>query len=129
MAHQLKIHIGSQHDIDVITATALRMITRLDDAEEYTASADLITSRATGLLSESVAWVEIDDNGRKSVVQVRVLKCRDDKQPFAYSWLGLTWATYRRMTDGLCPTTLPMILPPELRQANQRRLDELERLF
>eukprot|EP00965_Chrysotila_dentata_P039071 1299316-Pleurochrysis_carterae.AAC.1 len=74
-------------------------------------------------MSESVAWVEIDDNGRKSVVQVRVLKCRDGQQPFAYPWLGLTWATYRRMADGLCPTTPPMTLPPELRQANQRRLD------
>eukprot|EP00965_Chrysotila_dentata_P020930 693329-Pleurochrysis_carterae.AAC.1 len=69
MAHPLKIHIGLQHNIDVITATALRMITGLDNAEEYTASADQITSRATGLLSKSVAWVEIDDNGRKSVVQ------------------------------------------------------------
>eukprot|EP00965_Chrysotila_dentata_P077257 2550821-Pleurochrysis_carterae.AAC.1 len=70
------------------------MICGLDNTEEYTASADQITSRVTGLLSESVAWVEIDDNGRKSVVQVRVLKCGDGRQPFAYAWLGLTWATY-----------------------------------
>eukprot|EP00965_Chrysotila_dentata_P093776 3099628-Pleurochrysis_carterae.AAC.1 len=105
------------------------MITGLDNAEEYTASADQITSRATGLLSESVAWVEIDDDGRKSVMQVRVLKCRDGRQPFAFSWLGLTWETYQRMTGGLCPTTPPMILPPELRPANQRRLDEFERLY
>eukprot|EP00965_Chrysotila_dentata_P077258 2550821-Pleurochrysis_carterae.AAC.2 len=33
------------------------------------------------------------------------------------------------MTGGLCPTTPPMILPPELRPANQRRLDELEKIF
>eukprot|EP00965_Chrysotila_dentata_P182818 6037140-Pleurochrysis_carterae.AAC.1 len=33
------------------------------------------------------------------------------------------------MTDGLCPTTPPRILPPELRPANQRRLDEFERLY
>eukprot|EP00965_Chrysotila_dentata_P156162 5159254-Pleurochrysis_carterae.AAC.1 len=70
-------------------------------------------------MSDSVAWVEINDNGRNSVVQVRVLKCRDGKRPFAYPCLGLTWATYRRMTGGLCPTTLSIILPPELRQANQ----------
>eukprot|EP00965_Chrysotila_dentata_P246378 6207124-Pleurochrysis_carterae.AAC.1 len=98
MAHQLKIRVGPQHDLDAITATALRMITGLNNAEEYTASADQITSRATGLLSGSIAWVEIDNNGRKSVLQVRVLKCRDGRQPFAYSWLGLTWATYQRMT-------------------------------
>eukprot|EP00965_Chrysotila_dentata_P069239 2288193-Pleurochrysis_carterae.AAC.1 len=80
-------------------------------------------------MSDFGAWVEIDDNGRKSVVQVRVLRCVDGKQPFAYPWLELTWETYRRMTDGLCPTTPPMILPPELRQANQHRLDEFARLM
>eukprot|EP00965_Chrysotila_dentata_P037714 1254378-Pleurochrysis_carterae.AAC.1 len=69
MAQLLKIYTGPHYDTDVITAMALRRITGLDNAEEYTASADQITSRATGLISESVAWVEIDDNGRKSVVQ------------------------------------------------------------
>eukprot|EP00965_Chrysotila_dentata_P181776 6000767-Pleurochrysis_carterae.AAC.1 len=33
------------------------------------------------------------------------------------------------MTDGLCPTTPPRTLPPEFRPANQRRLDEFERLY
>eukprot|EP00965_Chrysotila_dentata_P158668 5240979-Pleurochrysis_carterae.AAC.1 len=33
------------------------------------------------------------------------------------------------MTGGLCPATPPMTLPPELRQANQRRLDEFARLM
>eukprot|EP00965_Chrysotila_dentata_P094637 3129570-Pleurochrysis_carterae.AAC.1 len=32
------------------------------------------------------------------------------------------------MLDGLCPTTPPRTLPPELRLANQRRLDEFERI-
>eukprot|EP00965_Chrysotila_dentata_P001413 46069-Pleurochrysis_carterae.AAC.1 len=128
-AHVLPIRIGPEHDYDVITASALQLMTRSANAEEHAASADQITSRATGLMSDCVAWVEIDDNGRKSVVQVRVLRCVDGK-PFATPWLGLTWATYRRMTDGLCPTTTPpMILPPEFRPANQRRLDVIARLI
>eukprot|EP00965_Chrysotila_dentata_P128461 4247438-Pleurochrysis_carterae.AAC.1 len=47
---------------------------------------------------------------------------------FAFPWLGLTQATYHRLICGLCPTTLPKTLPLEFRPANQRRLDELERL-
>eukprot|EP00965_Chrysotila_dentata_P059988 1989696-Pleurochrysis_carterae.AAC.1 len=90
----------------------------MDNTEEYTARADQLISLVTGLYSESVAWVEIDDDGRKSVVQVRVLKCGHGKQPFAYPWLGLTRATYRRMTDALCPTTPPRTLPLEFRPAN-----------
>eukprot|EP00965_Chrysotila_dentata_P024754 820763-Pleurochrysis_carterae.AAC.1 len=43
--------------------------------------------------------------------------------------MGLTQETYRRMLDSLCPTTPPRTLPPEFRQANQRRLDELERIY
>eukprot|EP00965_Chrysotila_dentata_P146318 4832065-Pleurochrysis_carterae.AAC.1 len=83
----------------------------MDNTEEYTDRADQLISRATGLYSKSVAWVEIDDDGRKSVVQARVLKTGHDNQPFAFSWLGLTRATYRRVTDGLCPTTPPRTLP------------------
>eukprot|EP00965_Chrysotila_dentata_P075829 2504918-Pleurochrysis_carterae.AAC.1 len=54
-AHKLTIRIGPEHDIDIITATALRLITGSDNAEEHTASADQITSRATGLMSDCVA--------------------------------------------------------------------------
>eukprot|EP00965_Chrysotila_dentata_P247323 6207684-Pleurochrysis_carterae.AAC.1 len=128
-AHRLPIRIGPEHDIDISTASTLRLITGSANAEEHAASADQITSRATRLMSDCVAWVEIDDNGRKSVVQVRVLRCADGRQPFAYPWLGLTWATYRRMTNGLCLTTPPTNLPPELRPANQHRLDEIARLI
>eukprot|EP00965_Chrysotila_dentata_P084378 2785825-Pleurochrysis_carterae.AAC.1 len=32
------------------------------------------------------------------------------------------------MLDGLCPTTPPRTLPHELRPANQRRMDEFERI-
>eukprot|EP00965_Chrysotila_dentata_P070890 2343130-Pleurochrysis_carterae.AAC.1 len=70
----------------------------MDNPEEYTARADQLSSRTTGLYSESVAWVEIDDDGRKSVVQVRVLKTGHGTQPFASPWLGLTQATYRSLT-------------------------------
>eukprot|EP00965_Chrysotila_dentata_P040053 1330366-Pleurochrysis_carterae.AAC.1 len=33
------------------------------------------------------------------------------------------------MTNGLCPTTPPSILPPKLLPANQRRLDEFEKIY
>eukprot|EP00965_Chrysotila_dentata_P073079 2415286-Pleurochrysis_carterae.AAC.1 len=90
----------------------------------------MLTSYATAELhSKYVAWIEIDHDGRKSVVQVRVLRTvHTDIHPFAYPWVGLTLETYRRIRDGLCPTTPPKILPPELRPANQRRLDEFEKI-
>eukprot|EP00965_Chrysotila_dentata_P098322 3250767-Pleurochrysis_carterae.AAC.1 len=94
MAHPLKTYVGLNYETDFITDLALQMISELDNTEEYTARADQLISRVTGLFSESVAWVEIDDNGRKSVVQVRVLKCGHGRQSFWYPWLGLTRATY-----------------------------------
>eukprot|EP00965_Chrysotila_dentata_P153029 5057472-Pleurochrysis_carterae.AAC.1 len=118
------------YETDFITDKALRDIAGLDNPEEYTACADQLVSRVTaGLHSVSVTWIEIDDDGRKSVMQVRELKTGRGDQPFAYSWIGLTQETCRRMFDGLCPTAPPRTLPPEFRPANQRRLDELERLF
>eukprot|EP00965_Chrysotila_dentata_P174971 5776458-Pleurochrysis_carterae.AAC.1 len=57
------------HEADFITDKALREISGMYNPEEYTARADQLTSRATGLYSESVAWVEIDDDDRKQVVQ------------------------------------------------------------
>ena len=110
MARSATIYVGLRYEADFITDKALREIAGMDNTEEYEARADQLISRATGLYSESVAWVEIDDDGRKSVVQVRVLKTGRGNQPFAFSWLGLTRETYRRMTDGLCPTTPPSIL-------------------
>eukprot|EP00965_Chrysotila_dentata_P114029 3770776-Pleurochrysis_carterae.AAC.1 len=113
MAHLVKTYAGLNYETDFITNKALRDISELNNTEEYTACADQFVSRATaGLYSVSVAWVEIDDDSRKSVVQVRVLKTGRGNQPFAYSWIGLTQETYRRMLDGLCPTTPPRTLPP-----------------
>eukprot|EP00965_Chrysotila_dentata_P117156 3871603-Pleurochrysis_carterae.AAC.1 len=64
------------------------------------ACADRLTSRATaGLHSDFVAWIEIDNACRKSVVQMRVLRTGRGNRPFAYSWIGLTRETYRRMTN------------------------------
>eukprot|EP00965_Chrysotila_dentata_P145693 4812762-Pleurochrysis_carterae.AAC.1 len=74
MVRPLKTYVGLNYETDFITDLGLQMISGLDITEEYTARADQLLSRATGLYSEAVAWVEIDDNGRKSVVQVRVLK-------------------------------------------------------
>eukprot|EP00965_Chrysotila_dentata_P046145 1534193-Pleurochrysis_carterae.AAC.2 len=74
-AHPVTTYVGLRYEADFITDKALRKISGLHNTEEYTARADQLTSRATGLFSESVAWVEIDDDGRKSVVQVGVLKC------------------------------------------------------
>eukprot|EP00965_Chrysotila_dentata_P173853 5739387-Pleurochrysis_carterae.AAC.1 len=119
MAQPLKTYVGLDYETDFSTDLGLRMISGLDSTEEYTARADQLISRVTGLYSESVAWIEIDDTGRKSVVQVRVLTCQRGRQGFWYPWLGITRATNQRMNSGLCPTTPPMILPPEFRPANQ----------
>eukprot|EP00965_Chrysotila_dentata_P012249 402375-Pleurochrysis_carterae.AAC.1 len=69
LAYKLPIRTGPEEDYDTITASALRMMTGSEDAEEHAARADPITSRFTRLMSDHVAWVEIEDNGRKSVVQ------------------------------------------------------------
>eukprot|EP00965_Chrysotila_dentata_P078172 2577171-Pleurochrysis_carterae.AAC.1 len=66
-AHLVKIHTGLNYEVDFITDKALREISKLDDLERCTADADELYSRVTGLYSYSVAWVEIDDDGRKSV--------------------------------------------------------------
>eukprot|EP00965_Chrysotila_dentata_P142504 4710771-Pleurochrysis_carterae.AAC.1 len=65
----MRIYTGLHYEADFITDKALREISGMDNPEEYTAKADQLFSRATGLYSESVVWVEIDDDGRKSVVQ------------------------------------------------------------
>eukprot|EP00965_Chrysotila_dentata_P157179 5192888-Pleurochrysis_carterae.AAC.1 len=70
----------------------------MDNPEQYTANADQLYSRVTGLYSYSVVWVEIDNDDRKSVVQARVLETGRGTIAFAFSWLGLTQATYRRLT-------------------------------
>eukprot|EP00965_Chrysotila_dentata_P156369 5165752-Pleurochrysis_carterae.AAC.1 len=67
MAHPVKIYTGLNYEADFITDKALREISRMDNPEEYTASADQLYSRAIGLYSDSVVWVEIDDDDRKSV--------------------------------------------------------------
>eukprot|EP00965_Chrysotila_dentata_P132473 4380768-Pleurochrysis_carterae.AAC.3 len=72
-------------------------MTGSEDAEEHAARADQITSRVTRLMSDHVAWIEIDDNGRNSVVQVRVMRCADGR-PFSDSGTGLTWVNFQRMT-------------------------------
>eukprot|EP00965_Chrysotila_dentata_P021826 723162-Pleurochrysis_carterae.AAC.1 len=62
--------------------------------------AERLTSRTTaGLHSDFVVWIEIDNDGRKSVVQIRVLRTGRGNQPFAYSWISLTRETHRRMTN------------------------------
>eukprot|EP00965_Chrysotila_dentata_P042539 1410990-Pleurochrysis_carterae.AAC.1 len=68
----MKGYASSFYETDFITDRALQKISGLNRTEEYTACADQITSRASsGLNSRYVAWIEIDHDGRKSVVQVR----------------------------------------------------------
>eukprot|EP00965_Chrysotila_dentata_P163520 5399228-Pleurochrysis_carterae.AAC.1 len=67
MARPVKIYAGLNYEADFITDKALREISKMDNPEEYTASADQLYSRVIGLYSNSVVWVEIDDDGRKSV--------------------------------------------------------------
>eukprot|EP00965_Chrysotila_dentata_P183737 6066756-Pleurochrysis_carterae.AAC.4 len=122
-ARELPIRSCSADDFDNSTATALRMLIRVEQAEDYAARAYEITSRFTRLVSNQVAWVEIDDNGRKSVVQVRVMRCTEGL-PFSRPGLGLTPATYRRIKWSLLGDT-SVILLIEFRLANQRILDEI----
>eukprot|EP00965_Chrysotila_dentata_P246767 6207363-Pleurochrysis_carterae.AAC.1 len=49
------------------------------------------------------------------------MRCADGRPFYSDSGIGLTWAPFQRMTDGLCPTTPPVVLPPEL--------DEIERII
>eukprot|EP00965_Chrysotila_dentata_P060920 2019188-Pleurochrysis_carterae.AAC.2 len=56
------------------------------------------------------------------------MRC-SSSQPFSRPGLAFTLATFQRMKDGLCPVTPPVVLPPEFRPANQRRLDEIARLM
>eukprot|EP00965_Chrysotila_dentata_P131198 4337177-Pleurochrysis_carterae.AAC.1 len=64
----MKVYVGMHYEADFITDKALHEISGLDDIEKYMACADRLTSRATaGLHSDFVAWVEIDNDGRKSV--------------------------------------------------------------
>eukprot|EP00965_Chrysotila_dentata_P099266 3282377-Pleurochrysis_carterae.AAC.1 len=66
----MKGYTGPHYKTDFITDRALQEISELDRTEKYTACADQFTLRATaGLHSEHVAWIEIDHEGRKSVVQ------------------------------------------------------------
>eukprot|EP00965_Chrysotila_dentata_P046933 1557995-Pleurochrysis_carterae.AAC.1 len=75
MARLVKGYAGPHYKTDFITDRALQEISGFDRTEEYTACADMFTSYATAELhSKHVAWIEIDHDGRKSVVQVRVLK-------------------------------------------------------
>eukprot|EP00965_Chrysotila_dentata_P079493 2621577-Pleurochrysis_carterae.AAC.1 len=92
----MKAYAGPHYETAFITDRALREISGLDSTEKYTACADQFTSRATaGFHSKYVAWIEIDYDGRKSVVQVRVLRTEHvDMHPFAYSWIGLTMSVY-----------------------------------
>eukprot|EP00965_Chrysotila_dentata_P114910 3797916-Pleurochrysis_carterae.AAC.1 len=70
MAHPVKTYAGMNYETNFITDKALRDIAGLDNPEEYTACVYQLFSRVTaGLHTVSVAWVEIDDDGRKSVVQ------------------------------------------------------------
>eukprot|EP00965_Chrysotila_dentata_P089588 2958086-Pleurochrysis_carterae.AAC.1 len=103
-ALELPIRTGSEEDYDTITANAPRLLIPVEQAKDHAALADKITLRFTRLVSNQVAWVEMDDNGRKSVVQMRVMRCVEG-QPFSRPGLGLTLATYRRMKGGLCPVT------------------------
>eukprot|EP00965_Chrysotila_dentata_P094896 3138682-Pleurochrysis_carterae.AAC.1 len=64
----MKIYAGVHYEADFITDKALQEISGLDDAEKYMACADRLTSRATARLhSDFVAWIEIDNDDRKSV--------------------------------------------------------------
>eukprot|EP00965_Chrysotila_dentata_P113262 3742420-Pleurochrysis_carterae.AAC.1 len=68
----MKGHAGPHYETDYITNRALQEIFGLDRTEEYTACAGQFTSSATaGLSFKYVAWIEIDHDGRRSVVQVR----------------------------------------------------------
>eukprot|EP00965_Chrysotila_dentata_P182500 6026467-Pleurochrysis_carterae.AAC.1 len=68
----MKGYAGPHYETDFITDRALQEISGLDRTEEYTACADQFTSRTTaGLRSKYVARIEIDHDGRRSVVQVR----------------------------------------------------------
>eukprot|EP00965_Chrysotila_dentata_P148297 4895946-Pleurochrysis_carterae.AAC.1 len=80
MARSLKTYVGLNYEADFIFDLGLQMVSGWDNTEEYTARADQLLSRATGLYSEAVAWVEINDNGHKTVVQVRMLKCGYGRQ-------------------------------------------------
>eukprot|EP00965_Chrysotila_dentata_P226987 6195732-Pleurochrysis_carterae.AAC.1 len=120
-ARELPIRTCPAEDYDTITATTLRLLmVPVDQAEDYAALAEEVTSRYTSLVFNQVAWVEINDNGRKSVVRVRVMRCTEG-QPFSRPGLGLTTATYRRVKNGLCSAIPPMILPREF----QRLLDAI----
>eukprot|EP00965_Chrysotila_dentata_P205382 6182923-Pleurochrysis_carterae.AAC.4 len=80
---KLPVRACTKENHDTITATALRRLIPRDESDVYVARVPAITSRLlTRLGSNQVACVEFDDNGRKSVVQVRVMKCTDG-QPFA----------------------------------------------
>eukprot|EP00965_Chrysotila_dentata_P244388 6205956-Pleurochrysis_carterae.AAC.2 len=96
LAYELPVPSCAAENHDNITATALRQLIPVDQAEDYAALAAEVTSRFTKLVSNQVAWVEIEDNGRKSVVQ-----------RFSRPGLRLTPATYRRVKDGLLPDATP----------------------
>eukprot|EP00965_Chrysotila_dentata_P175186 5782776-Pleurochrysis_carterae.AAC.3 len=67
-AHELAVRVCIEENDDSITATkALRQVIPGKQLGDHAAHAPAITVRMTGLWSKQVAWVEIDDTGRKSV--------------------------------------------------------------
>eukprot|EP00965_Chrysotila_dentata_P205381 6182923-Pleurochrysis_carterae.AAC.3 len=74
--------------------------------------------------SYMVACVELQRDGFRGSISVRVLNCTEKSAPATrLRGMVLTMATCHRLLGGMCSVSLLMNLPEEFRQLNRRELE------